>query len=394
MARPKKGADGYYRLNFTHNGKKFSVRSKDPKKLNAKMLAKIKELESNYRVVTGDTMVQDWGEQWRATYQSSVRKTSQERVASTLRCHVYPLIGLMALKTVRPIHLQEVLNEMAGKGLARDTVKHCLQYLQGMFARAIENHLLADDPSKGLTLPVTKEPGSHRCMTARERAIFMRTVDLHPAEGLWPLLMLSTGLRPGETVPLTGRDLSGGMVHVYQAYDGRTGEIKPPKSKAGIRAVPIIPRLAAAMPPIGPFDLVFTQYNGKPMTKSSMRRRWMRWLRYMAEVESKMIESGELPAIREELPTLRIYDLRHTYCTDLERAQVSITTASKLMGHSKTELTSRIYTHTDADMIIAAGTALADLWRTGDDVCDDNKPPKGASKRTIYYPQRKKKNTG
>ena len=40
-----------------------------------------------------------------------------------------------------------------------------------------------------------------------------------------------------------------------------------------------------------------------------------------------------------------MYNLRHTYCTDLERAGVPINIASRLMGHSDISLTSKIYTH-------------------------------------------------
>lgn len=39
------------------------------------------------------------------------------------------------------------------------------------------------------------------------------------------------------------------------------------------------------------------------------------------------------------------YDLRHTFCIDLQDAGVSINVAKELMGHSSIELTARIYTH-------------------------------------------------
>lgn len=379
MPRMKKGSDGYYRRSFTFEGRKYSVRAKDPKKLNEKMQAKIKELSSGVKLVNGSTSVKDWGEQWRTTYESGTRRGSQERVATMLRLHVYPLIGMMRMQDVRSIHLQDVLNRMADGGKAKDTIKKCAQYLHRMFSRAQENQLVSVNPAAGLTIPATKEAETHRSMTARERAVFLRTASLYPSEGLWPMFLLCTGLRPGETVPLTGGDLTGGYVRVCKAYDARTGEVKPPKSKAGTRSVPIIPQLAAILPDIEPFELVFPQRSGRMLTQTAMRGRWTRWLKRMESVESDMIAAGELTPCREVRPRLQPYDLRHTYCTDLERAGVPINIARQLMGHSKIELTARIYTHTDGDLIASAGTALTTLWGgTGDTKGDTNETGKHA----------------
>ena len=41
----------------------------------------------------------------------------------------------------------------------------------------------------------------------------------------------------------------------------------------------------------------------------------------------------------------KMYTLRHTYCTDLERAGVPINIARQLMGHESIEVTAQIYTH-------------------------------------------------
>ena len=56
-----------------------------------------------------------------------------------------------------------------------------------------------------------------------------------------------------------------------------------------------------------------------------------------------------------------MYCLRHTYCTDLEKAGVPITVASRLMGHSKLELTAKIYTHHNAESIEKAREKINSL---------------------------------
>ena len=46
-----------------------------------------------------------------------------------------------------------------------------------------------------------------------------------------------------------------------------------------------------------------------------------------------------------------MYNLRHTYCTDLEKAGVPINIASRLMGHSSITITSKIYTHASVEAL-------------------------------------------
>lgn len=52
------------------------------------------------------------------------------------------------------------------------------------------------------------------------------------------------------------------------------------------------------------------------------------------------------------------YDLRHTYCTDLQRAGIDIRTAQKLMGHANISITADIYTHVDEEQILDAAKIL------------------------------------
>ena len=52
------------------------------------------------------------------------------------------------------------------------------------------------------------------------------------------------------------------------------------------------------------------------------------------------------------------YNLRHTYCTDLQKAGVDIRTAQKLMGHADIQTTANIYTHQDEDLLLEAAKLL------------------------------------
>ena len=381
MARPKKGADGLYRQNFSYNGKRYAVRSKNPNELSRKMQDKLRELENKSPLLHPEMTVADWAQEWLRTCNSNLRTASFERTRGILANHLCAHLGHMKLNAVRPIHLQQVLNRLAEEGKSLDTVKHTLQTANRLFRSAQENRLVEDNPARALTLPQCAAPQSHRALTARERKILLRTAETHRA-GPWVLLLLYTGLRPGESAALDAGDVRGGLIHVSKALDGRTNEIKDPKSRAGVRSVPIPQPLAPFLPREGslpPDRPLFTQFGrtsahlptGKRHTKQSLRTLWADFAAAMAETEQAMAARREILAPREPLPPLTPYDLRHTYCTDLARSGVPLVTASRLMGHSSVELTAKIYTHVDQSMTLGAAAQLNAFYRTAADTPTD-----------------------
>jgi integrase len=58
-------------------------------------------------------------------------------------------------------------------------------------------------------------------------------------------------------------------------------------------------------------------------------------------------------------PDLVPYDLRHTFCTDLQKAGVPLNVAKDLMGHADITTTANIYTHRDS-ATLHAGISLLD----------------------------------
>lgn len=355
----KKDKNGFYRESWTVNGIRYDVRAKDKKELHEKVKAKNLEIERGTKAISENINVRTWGKQWVDIYKSNVSKQTKNLIKGRLEKYIYPHLGYTPVSKVRPIYCQECLN--ACSGLATDTVKKIKQLLFSLFRDAQKNNLCKDNPASDLTLPKTTPQSTHRSITARERLILLETAKTHPA-GAWVLLLLYTGLRPGESIVLTHADIRNGVVSVNKAYDRSTGKVKSPKSKAGNRIVPIIPQLAEVLPVSDNFsNLVFTNTKKRQHTEKSMSRMWRSFRDAMQQMELQLIENGVISKLSETLPPIVPYDLRHTYCTDLERAGVPINIASKLMGHSSIALTSKIYTHTQNDTILNAGAMLSAL---------------------------------
>lgn len=359
MPKRKKDSRGYVRETGTYLGEHYDIRAKNDKELDLKIKAKRAEIESGVKLIEPTVTVKEWGRRWVETYKSGVTKRTRGLIEGRLVRHVNPYLGYMPVSKVRPLNCQECLN--AAAGMAPDTIKKIAQAMTQMFEDARNNGLCRFNPAAGLTMPQAGDETSHRSITARERVILLETAKTHRA-GPWVLLLLYSGLRPSESTALTYNDIQDGMISVTKAYDRNTGGVKKPKSRAGIRKVPIIPQLAEVLPRSGaPGELIFKNQINRQHSEKTVNRMWHSFREAMAETEKLLVNAGTITPFGEAMPPMVPYDLRHTYCTDLERAGVPINVASKLMGHASIAITAKIYTHTGEAMIEQAGAQLSAL---------------------------------
>lgn len=370
----KKGYS-YVRKYFTFDGIRYEVAAPTEEEAIAKKLEKIRQLEAG-RLDSGST-VRQWAATWYDTYVAHRRiaDKSKKTYRNYLDNVILPAIGNYKLNKVTPVRLQQLLNTREGKS-ASDAAKLRMT-IKGLFAQAAAARLIPFDPSAGLTLPDVTA-GKHRRLTDPERAALIRVAS-YPAfdgnpnlSGAWLMTILRCGLRPNETAALKKSfvDLPGRTLRVEAALESGGGRVKGPKTAAGVRTVPIpedlVPWLERQMQ-LSQSEYVFVQKDRRtPLTETSMRCRWNTVKKYMDLELGAEYERVKLPgARRRSLVILRsalaedldLYDLRHTYCTDLEIAGVPINVAKVLMGHRDIATTANIYTHA-ADATTAAARDL------------------------------------
>ena len=181
-------------------------------------------------------------------------------------------------------------------------------------------------------------------------------------------VMLYCGLRTGEVVALSWQDIDfeRRTINVIHAVESGTNELKQPKTKAGIRSVPIPDEIYSELLATRglPFDSVFLQPRGRVRhTETSRRKAWDSLKKQIdismgAVYEKREAKDGKqrMTQVLSVVPRdLVPYCLRHTYCTDLQDRGVPINVAKYPMGHSSIQVTAGIYTHiTDAAIEDAA----------------------------------------
>lgn len=406
----QKGKDGYYHKYFTYEGKRHHVAAKTEPELYMAVGKRMQQLKEGTLIINKHTTVKAWAAEWLATYKDgNMTDKSLDTYRQKLDGYILPAIGGLQLKDVTEPMLQKILNRERGKSYSH--VSKLRMVMAQMFGRAAHSRIIPYNPAADLILPECKKT-SHRSITEQERAAILAVCDKHHG-GLWIKMMLYCGLRPGETMALQWRDIDfkRAVVHIHAAKESGSKKIKAPKTAAGVRDVPIRPDYLAELSAArrDHFKPVFHQHNtanwNKELTDSSMRAMWRSFKRLvdieMAETQIRRIAAQQDPKraklmaeqLSAEIPAAEIlrrikagnikathkgkaiihgedpaffselvpYCLRHTYCTDLQRAGVALNVAKYLMGHSDIAMTANIYTHTTADVIDDAADKIKAL---------------------------------
>ncbi len=342
----------YIRKTITWDSRRYEVRGKTEQEACEKLAELVVSLKRGEFAASGQTTVDQWFQQWKQTYKipSGITPKSLRLYDEKYNGYIGPAIGQKKLQDVRDLHLQSILNTQAGRSYSH--VSKLRMVMQELFRQARRSRLIIFDPAEGLQLPESIKR-SHRPITAAERRHILAVAQDHRA-GLWVLTILYAGLRPGETAALSWKDIDfdRNEIHVYKAIESGTKTVKAPKTPAGVRDIPmrqeLRDRLLAAQG--HPDALVFPAPAGGVRSANSLQRLWGSFahaldLHMGAKVQNGVITKHALA------PDLTPYCLRHTFCTDLQRAGVPINVAKELMGHANISVTANIYTHRDQKVL-------------------------------------------
>lgn len=336
----------YIRKTFTYDGKRYQVYGKTLEEAVEKMVEKKAALKRGQDTSGGNMTVDTWYHQWKSLYKDNSGMTAKSLQMYDEKYAHMAAIKNMRMKDIKEHHLQKVLNSQAGMSFSH--VSKLRGVMMQMFSRARKSQIIERDPSEDLILPAYTK-GKRRSLTDDERATMLAAANGHKA-GLWVLTILYTGLRPGETAALLWGDidLKENQIHVTAALESGSRQRKAPKTAAGIRIIPIhaelLPLLQAAQQE--PTALVFPNYAGQPQSTDNLNNLWKGFVRDWDIKNGAELHRNKI--IESTLATdLTPYVLRHTFCTDLERAGVPLNIAKYLMGHTDIATTANIYTHTD-----------------------------------------------
>lgn len=243
---------------------------------------------------------------------------------------ITPFMGSTRLRAVKPQNITRLLAEISAEGHTR-TAELVYVLLRSAFAQAVTMRAVKYNPVEAVLRPRHIQKAG-KAWNDAQIAAYLDAIRGHRHEIAF-LLAILCGLRRGEICGLRWEDvdLTAGVFHVHnqrqRLANGQQVD-RPPKSRAGIRDVPIPEemlgvirasrQLAGYVVPLSPGGL------------DQVHRRLLR---------------------RLELPYIRLHDLRHTMGTAAIRHGASMRALQLVLGHADYRTTANRYTHPDAEML-------------------------------------------
>ena len=333
-----------YRHRETYKGVKIDVRAHTSAELIQKVKDKKRAVDRD--IIDGSTRLSTFGQQYLAAYkQHTVSASAYQDLQYILRVLLRGL-GDKPMNHYKPLHLQDYLNSLIS--YSDSYIRKQYDLLCQIFHYAYRNSCTPTDYSEDLTRPRGVATKNGRSLTDRERETLLQVLNGHRGE-LFCKLILYCGLRPSEAQALQwcDIDLKSLTISVSKSMK-RDGSIGPPKTPSAYRDIPIPVHLVPLIKPGDPFAYLF------PLSLTWRRRMWDNIKREMNLAMGCRTYRNQLVPPYPLADDFTLYNLRHTYCTDLERKGVPINIASRLMGHANIAITSKVYTHPSEEALEVA----------------------------------------
>jgi len=237
--------------------------------------------------------------------------------------------------------------DLRTKGLAPKTIAGALCPLGRVFSLGVRRGYIAGNPLQ--RLDASERPRLHR----REQRVLNHEEIARLLEACLPshkpliASAIFTGMRISELLGLVWGDIDfeHGVIRVrYQLGRGKRGRPAQRlrlKTRAGVRDIPLLPQLGSLLREhklasrfSGERDLVFVTRFGTPQWCRNVQRRGLQRAARRAGLES------------DELPRLRVHDLRHTFASHLiVDLKLDVAQVSRILGHARPSITLDTYTH-------------------------------------------------
>jgi integrase len=211
-------------------------------------------------------------------------------------------------------------------------VRNTINAARAIYRDAIQRDLVSADPTDGLALPAVRGRRDRIASPAGAEALIVAL----PAEdrALWATALYA-GLRLEELRALQWDDvdLSAGVIRVHRSWDAKVGQIAP-KSRAGVRRVPIVGVLRELLiehrlRQEPGHAHVFSRAGGRPSSLATVGQRAARAWRAAG------------------LTAITLHECRHTFASLMIAAGVNAKGLSTYMGdrHASVTITFDRYGH-------------------------------------------------
>lgn len=313
----------------------------------------------------------------------TLKRASAIKYEDTWRLYIEPYWSGRRLDSIGPDEIRALFRLLRSQGFQRGVLLPVWHVARKLYELAEVGGLCAHSPfrrvGKRSDVIGQDEPAvdSDQWWTVDELDAFHAALDEHPHQygNLWRL-MVATGLRRGEALAITDRDIDGGTLTVDKQWtyeNGRgswAGYLSTPKTRAGTRQVPLTSIASAILEdarlnrdlermrcgdawPVDDPGFVFAR-GAQAAGRYGEGAKVPGTLPHPTMVTRQFRRFCEAHRLR----AIKLHGLRHTWASHNLAAGVPLGVVSKLIGHASIDVTANVYAHISADVSRDAADAL------------------------------------
>lgn len=341
---------GRWHIAFSHDGKRINRSSGLEATKNNLLVVKkevlpqiaqelVSSVQSANSVVNiaDETILEVFAQNHFNLHKEKVRAHVSKRDFSNFQQHVSPYFKGRKLASIKPMELELWQNRLLLKYKPLSVQKY-RSIFYGILTKAYQNEIIAKNPFDMVTAPklknrhfISEENEAINPFTQKEIDALVVAEDNDTYMPNFIKLMSNTGMRPGEIIALTWKDIDFDNRSINVNKTTVNGKVGLPKTASSVRVIDMIQ---------GAYEALEAQYqlNGNMeyvFTNSSNNRFY----------SHDIINLN----LRKRLNTLKIevrplYQLRHSFASRMIKSGIDITWVSAMLGHKDSSITLQVYT--------------------------------------------------
>lgn len=359
--------DGRYQYRYTDKkGKRHTVYAGDLRQLRQKEAEiersfYIKQDYASGRITVGELLDRAF------RLNNRIRPSTQERYASQIERIKSFDFASMPVQSVKYSDAKQWMIELS-QFYSYGSISNIKVRLYTAFQMAVQDDILVKNPMDFRLSDVLVNDSKKRDALTPEQTeqwlSFLQQDTIGKRYYDVTVILLETGLRISELCGLTKQDVDFAQRHISINHQllmihGKLG-IFPPKTKSGVRTIPLSEKAAAAFAHVleqrpklktewivdGYSQFFFLQKDGKPKVGG----RFQAAFHTLVERHNRLNPTAPLPYITPHM-------LRHTFCTRQVQAGINPKALQYLMDHANVDLTLNWYAH------VGQSYAEEEFWR-------------------------------
>lgn len=385
--------DGNYDYRWTtRDGKRHSVYAKTLEELRAKeeeiLRDKCDGIKTEARYVTINDVFEVWKQLKRG-----LKDNTFQNYKYMYEQFVKPDFGNTRVSQLKKSDVKRFYNLLADeRALKVSTIDSIHTVLHQVLDMAVDDAYLRNNPSDNVLKELKQahnfDTEKRKALTVTEQELFLDFLRKNHQYNHWyPIfaVMVGTGLRVGEVTGLRWCDIdlkenlidvNHTLVYYNHAENGCYFNINTPKTKAGVRNVPMLEFVKQAfieerkyqmangircnVKIDGYTDFIFVNRFGAAQHQGTLNKALRRIIR---DCNDEVLERNEENPVL--LPRFSCHSLRHTFTTRMCEAGVNIKVIQDALGHSDISTTLNIYADVTKELKKKEFEGLEAVFKSG-----------------------------